>query len=636
MTFKTPSNTTPITPVALATAAKFGSMDGLGRIRTSRHQNIYEADFEYGTQPMRWENYVVSGAGGSSVTHQPGQGGVRMRLGTTNGDITIRQTRPYHRYQPGKTLYMATAINFGAAQANQRQRVGFYDDGNGIFLEQGDPVPVATSNVQTCTLVAGNNLMTGLSNTFGFHWGMQVSGNNIPVGNTYVIHSVNSTAVMLNQAATGSSTSNTVTFQLAANPFGMFAVMRSDVQNSLGTGIGVNGGIPNDIRIPLPYWNGDTATTQSLDWSRLQMIWMEYAWYGGGMLRWGAFINGEPVVLNYTGAGNRSYGTLTQQGPWSRTGNLPVRYEQRNLGTTAANNDMLHYGVSVVVEGGTDDQRGFTYSYGMSLAAPQKSVVGANTRYPILSIRPRTMGTIEASGNATFNAVNSSSNTTTLVLGTANASWTANQFVGRHLFLPGLTSPFAPTGITGRVTFNNTSAIGFVDIVTNNAIANTPGAGQPFQLGLVNRGQLLPKSMFISANSAAIIELITSTTNSPITLTGQTWFTLANTGFTLNTANGAAANVQQALIPGANNSGLGSNYSFAERDVAATAISGGEVVFAFLSPAGGSGLQQIDLSYFFPLYNTVAGGTPDILTVAATTTATTSVGVHIIAQEAMS
>ena len=142
--------------------------------------------------------------------------------------------------------------------------------------------------------------------------------------------------------------------------------------------------------------------------------------------------------------------------------------------------------------------------------------------------------------------------------------------------------------------------------------------------------------MFISANSAAIIELITSTTNSPITLTGQTWFTLANTAYTLNTANGSAANVQQALMPGANNSGLGSNYSFAERDVSATAVVGGEVVFAFLSPAGGSGLQQIDLSYFFPLYNTVAGGAPDILTVAATTATTTSVGVHIIAQEAMS
>jgi hypothetical protein len=247
------------------------------------------------------------------------------------------------------------------------------------------------------------------------------------------------------------------------------------------------------------------------------------------------------------------------------------------------------------------------------------------------------MGTIEASGNSTFNAVNSSSNTTTILLSTANTSWSANQFVGRHIFFPGLTSTAIPAGgITGRVTFNNTTAIGFVDVVTNNAIANTPGAGQAFQLGLINRGQLLPKTMFISANAAAVIELITSTTSSPIVLTSPTWFTLANTAYTINTANGAAANVQQALVPSSNNSGLGSNYSFAERDISASGMTGGEVVFAFVSPAGGSGLQQIDLSYFFPLYNTISGGTPDILTVAATTTATTAVGVHIIAQEAMS
>jgi hypothetical protein len=67
-------------------------------------------------------------------------------------------------------------------------------------------------------------------------------------------------------------------------------------------------------------------------------------------------------------------------------------------------------------------------------------------------------------------------------------------------------------------------------------------------------------------------------------------------------------------------------------------LKGGEVVFAFTSPAGGSGLQEIDLSYFFPLYNTVAGNLTDVLTVAVTTTGTAgaNVGVHIIGQEAMS
>jgi len=84
---------------------------------------------------------------------------------------------------------------------------------------------------------------------------------------------------------------------------------------------------------------------------------------------------------------------------------------------------------------------------------------------------------------------------------------------------------------------------------------------------------------------------------------------------------------------------LGSNYSFALRDVSATAVQSGsgEVVYAFVSPAGGSGLQIIDLSQFFPLYNTIRGNIPDILTVAiSTATTASSIGCHLVGQEAMS
>ena len=84
---------------------------------------------------------------------------------------------------------------------------------------------------------------------------------------------------------------------------------------------------------------------------------------------------------------------------------------------------------------------------------------------------------------------------------------------------------------------------------------------------------------------------------------------------------------------------LGSPNSFVTRDISATQINSGsgEVVYAFVSPAGGSGLQTIDLSNFFPLYNTIRGNLPDILTVAVTTSTTgSSVGAHLIGQEAMS
>jgi hypothetical protein len=79
---------------------------------------------------------------------------------------------------------------------------------------------------------------------------------------------------------------------------------------------------------------------------------------------------------------------------------------------------------------------------------------------------------------------------------------------------------------------------------------------------------------------------------------------------------------------------LGSTQSFAERDVSATALSGGEVVYNTPSPSGG--LNTFDLSAFFPLFNNIRGNVPDILTVAITTTGNANVGCSIVCQEAMS
>jgi hypothetical protein len=82
---------------------------------------------------------------------------------------------------------------------------------------------------------------------------------------------------------------------------------------------------------------------------------------------------------------------------------------------------------------------------------------------------------------------------------------------------------------------------------------------------------------------------------------------------------------------------MSSYNSFAERDVSATSFSGGEFVYGFyVSP--GNNVQDKDLSNFFPLYNTIRGNTPDILTLAVTPQGglPVNVGVNLIAQEAMS
>jgi len=804
--------------------------DVVGKLKVSQSQNIYDADFEYGVQPLRWENYIQNVSGQASIVQNPGLGGVTMTIGggNTPGDITIRQSRPYHRYQPGKTFYMASNVNFGASVSGQYQRVGIFDDSNGIFFMQY-----------------------------------------------------------------GATT--------ADNPYAMNVVLRSD-----------SGGLPTDTVFPVSQWNGNKNIINALDWTKVQMIWMEYAWYGAGALRWGVVINGEPWVLHQVGAGNGVIQGVAQIKPWSRTGNLPVRYEQRDTGS-AASSVMTHYGVSVLIEGGIDKQRGFTYSYGNNAKTQTRSVSSAAVRFPAMSFRMRAVGadifdqsnaaatggspttltisaatpsissvvgqsnsgqalvtfssahgyavtnpananspaqyvslssftevgtvatgnyafsgttltvttavasgalqpgqvlsgtgvtgspTIVAQLTATSSAVGSQTfasggavgssvvvlaagtsfavgqlfagtgvpastfitgvtgatitlnkaftvqaagtynsytpgglgtyqvsstqttgsgtltatttyaaqtwliqsvpSTTTMILpiqlltgvtATTNPTgtyWAANQWVGKFVYYqaslpsisaisnPALTTvaginnysstitfssahnlkqgdvivisgstPAYMNGIysvtipttnptttvvvswgyfasapanyssgasavspyTGRITSNTTGAITFGDVVTGLPLANGPSSGNSYQIGLIDRGQLLPATLLLNSSATCLVELISSTPTNQLSLSQANFVPLNQ---------------------------LGSYNSFAEQDLSATTLAGGEVVYAFSTPP--NGLQQLDLGNFFPVLTNIKGNVADILTVAVTSSAGATVQVNVVSQEAM-
>ena len=368
----TQTSTTPL--VGIDGAAQFIApqrlRDVVGKLKVSQSQNIYDADFEYGVQPLRWEQFIQNVSGQASIVQNPGLGGVTMTIGGGNqpGDITIRQSRPYHRYQPGKTFYMASNVNFGASVQGQFQRVGIFDDSNGIFfMQQGTPY--------------------------------------------------------------------------AGNPYAMFVVIRSD-----------SGGVPVDAVIPFEAWNGNKNIANAIDFTKVQMIWMEYAWYGAGALRWGVVVDGEPWILHQVGTGNGIVNGVNQVKPWSRTGNLPVRYEQRDSGS-AAPSVMTHYGVSVLIEGGIDKQRGFTYSYG-NYAALQTRTIGANAiRFPAMSFRMRAVGTDQFD-----NTITTATGGTITSLTIATATPAISTIVG--------------TGINSQATFTFASAHGYP--LTNPAQANSP------------------------------------------------------------------------------------------------------------------------------------------------------------------
>jgi hypothetical protein len=801
--------------------------DVVGKLKVSQSQNIYDADFEYGVQPLRWEQYINNVSGQASIVQTPGLGGVTMTIGGGNvpGDITIRQSRPYHRYQPGKTMYMASNVNFGTSLNGQYQRVGIFDDSNGIFfMQQG--VPTAT------------------------------------------------------------------------NPYAMNVVVRSD-----------SGGLPVDTIIDAAQWNGNKQIRDSLDWTKVQMIWMEYAWYGAGALRWGVVLNGEPYILHQIGTANSSFTGSPQIKPWSRTGNLPARYEQRDNGSTGSS-VMTHYGVSILIEGSIDKQRGFTYSYGNNAATQNRVIPASSIRYPVTSFRMRAMGsdifdqtnaaatggtntslTISAStpaissvvgqpnngqalltfasahGYAVTNTANANSpaqyitlssfttvgvaatgaslsgttltvssvttgsfmagmvltgtginagttivqqlsassaiasttvaanvasgssviqltsstsvtagqivaatgipsgtfvtqingtaiviskattaaipsttaitfgvaggagsyqlsaspgtlsgsatgtftypaqtwliqnvpSTTTMILpiqllnaitATTNPTatyWGVNQWLGKAIYyqasLPTVSSiaaatsatvggvtiysavitfssahnlkqndiiiisgatpttyngifqvsipttnqtttvsiSFGPTTpgtytsgaaavspYTGRITSNTTSAITFGDIVTGLPLPNAPASGNSYQIGLIDRGQLLPNTLLLNSSATCLVELISSTPTNQLSL---------------QNANFVALNK------------LGSYNSFAEQDLSAINLAGGEVVYAFST--ANNGLQQLDLGNFFPVLTNIKGNVADILTIAITSSAGATVQVNVVCQEAM-
>jgi hypothetical protein len=161
---------------------------------------------------------------------------------------------------------------------------------------------------------------------------------------------------------------------------------------------------------------------------------------------------------------------------------------------------------------------------------------------------------------------------------------------------------------TAQITANTSTTLTIQDIVNALALPYAPTTGCSYSVGLIDRGQLLPQSLVLTSDVACYVELIASTPTAQLGLAG--------------------ANFQ----PEAN---LGSIYSFAERDVSAGYLSGGEVVQAFLSPTS-SGLLQIDLTNFFPVLTNIKGNIPDILTIAVSTTASTKISANVICQESMS
>lgn len=111
--------------------------DAFGRLRVANPFTLFDSYFSIGDNEKRW---TTSNTNNTSYVYEANAACITMNVGTASGDKVYRQTKQYFQYQPGKSLLSLNTFVMNSGKANLRQRVGYFDTQNGIFLENSDNV----------------------------------------------------------------------------------------------------------------------------------------------------------------------------------------------------------------------------------------------------------------------------------------------------------------------------------------------------------------------------------------------------------------------------------------------------------------------------------------------------------------
>jgi hypothetical protein len=318
------------------------------------------------------------------VLHRPFDGGVQFSSnGSSNFEHTIRQTRRYFRYQSGKGIQVSsgtilkpnlqidiltssgttvtvqtkeqhnilpgdTIIILGANEAayngtftvsnvtgfntftytaltvpsaatasgifylsivgwyGASNKLGVFDNQNGLFFEFDGQVLNAVRRTSTfqlsgeVTVTAGSNTVTQTNVSFPTIFSKQLTpGDYIVIrGASYrVIDIASDTSMTISPSYRGATA--------------QFAIVSKT----------------QDFKFPQSTWNldkmdGTGPSGYNLDLSKMQMFFIDYSWYGAGVVRWG--LRGANGAVTYC---HRLLNNNLNTEAYMRSGNLPARYE---------------------------------------------------------------------------------------------------------------------------------------------------------------------------------------------------------------------------------------------------------------------------------------------------------------------
>lgn len=109
------------------------AVDSFARLKVANPVTIFDSQHRY-KDNGKWDTLVVNGG---TATHDPYESTIKMSIGSTAGAKVIRQSRASFAYQPGKSLLILNTFAMDSGRANLTQRVGYFNEHNGVYLEKG-------------------------------------------------------------------------------------------------------------------------------------------------------------------------------------------------------------------------------------------------------------------------------------------------------------------------------------------------------------------------------------------------------------------------------------------------------------------------------------------------------------------
>lgn len=109
------------------------AVDAFGRVRSSQPFTLFDSFHRYQDNGKISEEAV-----GGSSTHNANAGLIECTINNSAGSHIYRESTRVFAYQPGKSLQILQTYIMSPHKTGLRQRYGYFDNLNGIFLEQTD------------------------------------------------------------------------------------------------------------------------------------------------------------------------------------------------------------------------------------------------------------------------------------------------------------------------------------------------------------------------------------------------------------------------------------------------------------------------------------------------------------------